>query len=446
MPTEAILLEQVLKHDLCIACGACVAACPHTVIVPHYSQQRGAHEVRVTETQACASCTRLCEAVCPSLTVRYAALLPPSRSTPASATREGTILQQFIGYAPAYHHDGTTSSGGIIRALISHALSQAIPVVCLGRTGEESYHAYGPMLLTSPADVSRVPGSIYHSVSFVSAIPLLHALDTPALLVATPCQLEGIYAYAATCAPALREKIALTVGLICGWMYSDHAIRAFAEFQRITEAIRDVQYRGEDKVGYLKMTTADATCRYHRRGGDGPIVAQHYRTAFATEMNRLRCRVCQNHLNILADIAVGDAWLAREASRKTSVLLIRSTQGQAWVEALTASGELQVEPGHTEDLVESQSADLVYGFTARRVSDYLRRVGIQAPAFAFEGASPTAKAGTYSWAMFLREHLLRTLARQGRYTLFRALYRLSRAVPRPYRAVVRFVCHLMGRN
>src|SRR5690606_37960767 len=110
----------------------------------------------------------------------------------------------------------------------------------------------------------------------------------------------------------LSEKIALIAGIICGWMYSHHGIRAFSSYKNINQEIKDVRYRGEDKVGKLKIFTNDEVHTFDRRKFHSFKEILDYRASFSTDVNRLRCRLCQNHLNVTADIAVGDAWLARK--------------------------------------------------------------------------------------------------------------------------------------
>jgi hypothetical protein len=172
-------------------------------------------------------------------------------------------------------------------------------------------------LVTDPDDVDQLPGSIYHNLEQSQALRLLHELDGRFVLVAIPCQLEGIYSYIYQRAPELADKIHTTVGLLCGWQYSHHALRAIADFKGIDyDKITEISFRGDGPVGKLRMWTDEREVSAGRR------VDFDYQVAFDRSFNTPRCHTCINHSNFLADIVVGDAWLPSTVSTKTGVSLL----------------------------------------------------------------------------------------------------------------------------
>ena len=74
-------------------------------------------------------------------------------------------------------------------------------------------------------EVDELPGSIYHNLPKDGVLRLLKELEGRFVLVGIPCEFEGIYQYIFEVEPALREKIHSTIGLLCGWQYSYHAIK-----------------------------------------------------------------------------------------------------------------------------------------------------------------------------------------------------------------------------
>ena len=54
---------------------------------------------------------------------------------------------------------------------------------------------FQPRLITDPTDIDQMPGSIYHNLAQPRALELLAENDGRYVLVAIPCQLEGIYSY-----------------------------------------------------------------------------------------------------------------------------------------------------------------------------------------------------------------------------------------------------------
>lgn len=414
-------IRLVVESDLCIACGVCIPTCPEGVVAPAYDRGRGTHEVAVVDSAPCPECPAPCDEVCPSVAVDFSAL--SDGAIEGDLGRIGPLRSVWTGYAPSHRDNGISSSGGLIRALVHHALSQGTPVVCLakrdGKFGDPDA-SYGAVRLRSIDDLERMPGSIYHSVAFTDAIDDLERHPEPAVLVALPCHLEGIEKYLRLRAPHLRSRIALRVGLICGWMYSDHSLAAFAAFRDVPGKVKDAAYRGGSKVGDLQLWTTRGHYRFSRRKFDARSDRIAYQASFSRYLNRLRCRVCEDHLNVLADVVVGDAWLRSARDQKASVLAVRSARGDAWIQDRVSAGDLVLRRGSVADLVESQSSDLCFGTSAREMRAFLADLGSFTPEFEFGDQRRVTSADARQEYSF--EMLMRRLVRAGRYDAFRALY------------------------
>ena len=451
-------IQQVVEQDMCIACGACVYACPQDVVVPTYNSLRAAHEIRIADKTYCPTCAAPCDAVCPSIQVDLVGLLPDARNGDGAIDRHGVVQSVHIGYAPAHQFNGVSSSGGVLRCFVSHALETGTPVVCLGQVGDD----YEPMIARSLADLQRVPGSIYHSVSFAKCITVLRALDEPCVLVSIPCHLEGILTYIRKHEPALEEKIALNVGLICGWMYSGHGIRAFAHHKALPGRVVDAAYRGEDKVGLLKLKTDLGVYRFSRRSFSGLGGELDYKSSFSGVVNRLRCRLCENHLNVLADVVVGDAWLKRKpkATDKLSIVVTRTDRGSAALNKLVTMRKVVLEEGTIEDIEESQSYNLIHGVVAGKLNRFLQERGRLTPQFDY-GDGPRHTSLTVAERIdFGFEIALRRLLRSGQYRAYRAMYvlfrwrlfggkvkaRVFRFCKKRYRRTLEFIGERFGRG
>ena len=413
MPKNRLRLFNVINDDMCIACGACVYACPQGVIEPAFNGKRAVYEVKITRLDSCHNCTN-CDEVCPSIDIDIPELLKPSSET-QPIEKTGPLESIHIGYAHAYQFDGVSSSGGIIRALIGDALQQNKPVICLGKTPD----SYGAVAIETIADMQKIPGSIYHSISYTDAIQLMKEIDRPCVLVAIPCHLEGIKNYILKFEPALMKKIDLTIGLICGWMYSHHSIYAFAHYKGIRDPIIDAGYRGEDKVGALKLYTAKTKHAYSRRIFQNVKEWIDYRSSFSRTLNRLRCRVCEDHINVLADIAVGDAWLKAYQSKKMSIILVRNRNGVRALRSLERQRKIVLEKGSIADIVESQSENLVYGHSARLMNAYLAQKNMITPKFSFGEARSRENLKFYHRLNFAYELFMRKTIQKSRYNFYR---------------------------
>lgn len=423
------LITQVVANDLCIACGACVSACTFANIRPTFHAGRGAEEVEIISVEQCVECPQPCDDVCPSLKIDFAqnrtALEPENPISAAPPLRDDWMRSIYLGWSPAYRDDQISSSGGVIRALITNALSIGTPVVCLAK--DPQAERFIPRLLTEPHQIAEIPGSIYHSTSFVGAIDLIRQASSPVLLVAIPCQLAGIFSYIAKNEKTLASKIQLVCGIVCGWMYSYHALHAFTRAKRIQQAdLGTTTYRGQGRVGELKIGPGTAKQGFPRRNFSTLPQAADYRSSFSTDYNRLRCRLCEDHLNMGADVIAGDAWLERIESQKTSIIGCRTERGEKAVLNLANLGFLNLERATFADFIESQSRNLAFGTEARKMNQILRLQGKVTPDFRFKDADTRVNVGISDVVRLNAEMARRHVVRAGFYTIYRWYYFLRR--------------------
>ena len=443
MPILNPELRAVIENDLCIACGVCIPACPRSNLAPAFDAYRGANEVRFLEAADCNGCDAPCVGVCPSVQIDFAAISDPPRPAPE---RDGWLRGIYLGYSPPFRDDVKSSSGGVLRALARLAVDEGMPILTLAKL-EGATIEYRPYLLRDESDLARMPGSIYHSTSFAGAIEQLRELDRPCLLIAIPCQLAGIYNYITRVEPGLRSKIGYSCGIVCGWMYSHHAHQSFMHNKDLDIALTDISYRGGDKVGMLKLKTDGKDYAFNRRVFPDKSSALDYQSAYSTDLNRLRCRLCEDHTNLLADIIAGDAWLVRKGKEKLSVIGIRTDRGQALFDRLVERGHLVAEPGTYADIIESQSANLVYGMTARKLGMWLRRRGLHTPGYRFAPDHENIRLRLGDRLAFRLEFMRRHVVRCRRYGLFWWLYlakRSTKAVLKLPGRVARTIRRLLG--
>jgi coenzyme F420-reducing hydrogenase beta subunit len=288
----------------------------------------------------------------------------------------GVVRSVHLSQSTTSARNIAASSGGLIKELLRHLLSsnQIDAVVALDHVDGIEFAA---RLVTTAEDIDTLPGSIYHNLKQTSALHLLR--DTPGRLaiVAIPCQLEGLYAWVKKCEPALRDKITLSIGLLCGWQYSHHSINAMGEYLGYDPSeIADISYRGGGPVGKLTVTTHDGQQYTASRRVDFG-----YQVAFDRHFNTSRCHVCINHSNFLADIVVGDAWLPSTVFTKTGISLVvcRTEFAENTVQSLVDAGHcVSIQVGEDE-IRESQTDRVVFGEFAYAYANFLQELGLHTP-------------------------------------------------------------------
>jgi coenzyme F420-reducing hydrogenase beta subunit len=396
-------LSGVLASDMCIGCGACVLADPSLQL--QLDPVKLIYEPSHAGNAAAAS-------VCPAVQVDYRGL--QDRLFPgAEQTPYGVVHSVVLAQSTDEDRNLRASSGGLIKELLIALLERddIDGVIALGHVAGLEFE---PRVLTAVDEVDRLPGSIYHNLPKHRVLELLRAHEGRLVLVGIPCELEGIFQYIYTLEPQLAERVATTVGLLCGWQYSHHALKAICEFKGIDfDAITDVSYRGGGPVGKLRIRTSDGrTTSASRRVDFG------YQVAFDRTFNTPRCHLCVNHGNFLADIVVGDAWLPSTVATRTGISLVinRTAAADGLLRELEDAGRVVCNDVTVEEIKESQKRRVVFGDFAYAYADYLDEVGVHRPIL--EGPNrPAAQPADRDEVVFFHQELTRKLAlqRQGRY-------------------------------
>jgi coenzyme F420 hydrogenase subunit beta len=347
---------------MCIGCGACVAVDPSLQLQLDPKKQgfRPSH-----------AGDRRAASVCPAISVDFAGLhehvFPGQHVGP-----HGVVDSVWLAQSTHHERNLKASSGGLIKELLHTLLAEndvdgIISLVHVDRL------QYGAALITETNQIDNLPGSIYHAVDFSNALKLLREADGRFVLVAIPCQLEGIFSYIYQYDPSLAKKIRATIGLLCGWQYTHHAIRAISEYVGVDfRELTDIAWRGGGPIGKLRLDTAGEQKQISRR------LNFSYQVAFDRSFNIPRCHLCINHSNFLADIVVGDAWLPSTVFTRTgiSILICRAPWTRGLVHSLESSGRIVTTQASEQDIIESQSRSVVFGDFAYAYQEYLRTQGL----------------------------------------------------------------------
>jgi coenzyme F420 hydrogenase subunit beta len=359
-------LRGVLDNDLCIACGACVFADPSLELRLH--PEKLIFEPTHAGNQDAAE-------VCPAVEVdfqRLQDLLFPG----ADQSPYGVVHSVMLAQSTDLDRNLRASSGGMIKEVLIDLLSRDDVDGAIVLQHVEGLD-FQPGLITRVEEVDRLPGSIYHNLPKHRVLELLRENDGRYVVVAIPCELEGIYNYIFKREPHLRERIHTTVGLLCGWQYNWHSIRAICEFKGVDpDRVVDVSYRGDGPVGKLRILTDEGTEHTTSRRLDFG-----YQVAFDRTFNTPRCHLCINHSNFLADIVVGDAWLASTLGTKTGISLIinRREQSDELVRGLADRGRVVFSEVTVNEIRESQKPRVAFGDFAYAYAEYLDELGLHRP-------------------------------------------------------------------
>ena len=395
-------LSGVIANSLCIGCGACVHADRSLQLAFNHDKQMYEPDGPGGEDAA---------AVCPAVQVDFD-FLQKRIFGDAPVTALGVVQSVMLAQSTNRERNVQASSGGVIKELLLELLArdEVDGAIALG-------HVHGlrfePKLITKLDEVDQLPGSIYHNVVFDQALELLRENVGRFVLVATPCQLEGIYNYVYKSRPELAERIHCTIGLLCGWQYTHHAIKAICALKGVDfDRIEQISFRGGGPVGRLCIQTPQDEHRVNRR------VDLAYQVAFDRSFNIPRCHLCINHSNFLADIVVGDAWLPSTVRTSTGVSLIicRSEQAAAAMRTLERKERIRTAEVTREEVVESQTRRVAFGDFSYAYAEYLKKIDEFCPEMVGPNRAAARLSPEEAVRRFHRENRIKIrLQQQGRY-------------------------------
>lgn len=361
-------LEPVIRGGLCIGCGACLAADRDLELV--FDEERQCFRPSGPGNHRAA-------AVCPAVGVDFE-FLHQRRFPGATLGPHGVVDSVWLAQSTDAARNLRSSSGGLIKELALAYLRtpEADGVISIVHKGGLDFRA---ALVTDPAEVERLPGSIYHALRFDDALRILEERSGNYGLIAIPCQLEGIFSYVFRCAPELAGRVRMSIGLLCGWQYTHHAVRAICEYKKVEfSRLTGISWRGGGPVGKLRLYTSSGTTAVSRR------LDFDYQVAFDRSFNNPRCHLCIDHSNFLADIVVGDAWLPSTVFTRTGISLVicRTPEMRYMLQRLAEEGRVRLTEVSVDEIVESQGRRAVFGDFSYAYQQYLSQRGLPHPVMA----------------------------------------------------------------
>ena len=263
----------------------------------------------------------------------------------------GYYLASYVGYSEK--HRKTSASGGIATWLLEKMLAEDIidHVICVTPTGNPE-KLFSFRIFNTPEGIRTGAGSAYYPVEMSGVIKQVIEVPGRYAITGLPCFLKAVR-LAQQRNAKLKERIAITVGLVCGQMKSKHFTDYIASVVGAQGNVIGVRYRGKSLDHpatnfHFAFTTDDGEVKkISRKEGISEAWTNRWFTPNA-------CNYCDDIFAECADVTCMDAWLPEYAKdgRGTSLMLVRSPL----VEKAIARGQgAQLEPISVNRLVRSQA-------------------------------------------------------------------------------------------
>ena len=341
---------QVVKSELCIGCGTCIALCPNDALELTINENKGIHIPKLDE-ERCNNCG-ICYKVCPGHEVDFKGLNLAMFGKEPEDVLIGNYLNCYIGHATDYDIQYNSASGGLITQLLIFALEEGIiDGALVTRMKKDKPLEPEPFIARTKEEIIEASKSKYCPVP--ANIALKEILDSKEgerfAVVGLPCHIHGIRK-AEMFNKKLKEKIVLHFGIFC----SNNRNFLGTEFilQRIgirKEDVIKLDYRGEGWPGGMSITLKNGNKKFIKLG-------EYYRPFGLHFFTHLRCTLCIDGTCELADISFGDAWLPELADNKigVSIIISRSKIGNEILQSAISKKKIELNETSSDKVVQSQ--------------------------------------------------------------------------------------------
>ena len=319
------LMSQIIRQGECSFCGACMAACPISILWPVGEQP--------TMVGTCALC-EICYYQCPNVEfssndVEY--FLHGRTRKPDEPI--GIYMQAFVGRASNSEIKNRAQDGGVVTALLAYALENKLVDAAVVAGRDEKWLAR-PRVATKYADLVQNAGTKYTpSPTLLGVRSAIEEYGKSKVgLVGTPCQIRAVRRIQTSPMgnKRLAQAVTLSIGLFCMESYS---------YDKLVEnyiAGKGIDPSRISRVGIKKGSFI---------AWDGENELLHVPLKEVDAFVRQSCRTCDDFTAEYSDISVGGIG----CPTGYSTIIARTEKGLELVKKAETAGYLEMRELKQED-------------------------------------------------------------------------------------------------
>lgn len=257
----------------------------------------------------------------------------------------------YAGYSNKYRE--TSSSGGIatyiFEKIINNKIADHLFIV------QESCDGFEYKLCSDIEDIRKISKTRYMPVTLEKLFTEIDNIEGKVAVSGVSCFVKAIRLKQEKY-PHLKEKIPFVVGIICGGLKSKYYTDFLAQSAGCSSDYSSVQYR----VKNVKSFALDYkfSCKEKDNGRIHMVDMLSLGDMWGTGLFKSNaCDFCDDVMNELADISLGDAWIEPydKSGSGNSVIITRSILANNLVQKGIKSEELTLNNLSIEKTIQSQS-------------------------------------------------------------------------------------------
>lgn len=331
------LVEDVLRNNMCVKCGACVSLCPY------FRSYAG----MITMVYPCECTQGRCFSYCPRAEVDLDALSRTFFGAEYPLDPLGMYVSMNRSRAGRTVPTTSFQSGGSVSALVMTGLERGMCDAAVLTTREDLIPV--PCIVEDPADVLKCSGSKFTAAPTIEGVnEAIEKGYEKICVVATPCQSLAVAKMKAFFVrEGLMDPINMVIGLFCMWAFdlvpfhealSSHISLSSLKKMKIPPPPAEV----------LELITESGTVE---------IPLESLRP-FVLDS----CHFCFDLTAEFSDVSVG----LFEGDPGWNSLIIRTEKGTEWVDTAVKSNLLETEPfpdARLDHLRSAASSKKIRGFS-----------------------------------------------------------------------------------
>ena len=356
---KPINIKYVVQNGLCVGCGVCEAACPNDAVKVIFDSKSGVPLPTVNENR-CNEC-RICLNVCYGYKVDSDLNLRVFRTYPTSIV--GNFIRCYTGYARDQRLRFSSTSGGVVTALLIHSLEKRFIEGAIVTRMEAGNPPKAKAFIAATIDeMLSAGGSKYCPVSFAECLKDLENGKRYAV-VGLPCHLYGIRKLAEF-NTRIRNSVALYLGILCGGMPNYFGtLYILRSYNMEKQYITKFEYRGGGWPGRLLIQSKQPIS--NRQFVICVPYPEYWRDAYRFFFP-YRCTLCHDGFNGFSDISFGDAWpphLIRKNKNGVSLIITRTKAGENLIQDASQNDVIQTNSIDVQDVTRLQPGLVQFKFS-----------------------------------------------------------------------------------